>query len=372
LYTQCSRYIFSVEPSEEWLDLDEFKSTFLQFFNSIRCSRCQSLLLEPCVPKKNHLSCNHRVCLECVGRKKASNINCKLCNDFALYEKNQPVKVLMRCFQDLCELVKDSWIYEYMQRHTNHDTGQEEDEPNLFEIIESGINYGKSETPPAIIIDETSSEESSSSSVIIKDEPIAVPCAVPQTFSSNLSSLAPASSNAGLHSVQSQLVTVAAAALAEPVVVQPPPPSYNLIQPPLPIAVTTSSPSIVAVSQIVQYHQPQLLAEPSTSKLIAATTTMATSIMKSTASFTYPSPMKIASSPITTKSIVVPPMKIATFSSAPQPNAQSTIYSVINTGSGNKLTLKRKPPEEILSPVQEMKTATTYNVSYTRLFIKSF
>jgi zinc RING finger of MSL2 len=317
-YVKLSRLVFNVEPSEVWEDCDEFEDELRGLYQSILCKNCGKLLIDPVVPKKHHFSCQHRVCLDCIGKKHSTPTNCQMCSDYTLFEKSHQTKLLLRCFQELCELVHTSWIHDYIQRRTNHDTGQKET-PSLIEIIDAGMNYGR----VSIVLDETSSDENSSSSDASKEPAFIVPF-TSQIFP-NISPLSPVKSIAG--TVQSS------ASSSE---------QFTIISDPvIPIVVPTPpTEAASAVPQIVQY-QPQIVQSqiPSTSKL--------TPNIQQPSYIRYPPP----------------PMKIqTTFSSPPTP----TIYSVMYTGSGNKITLKRKPPDESLAvaPV----TTNSNNVSSVEMF----
>lgn len=331
LYVKCSRLVFNVEPSEVWEDCEEFEGSLRHLYESILCKSCNSILSDPVIPKKHHFSCQHRVCLDCIGKKRSTPINCKMCCDYTLFEKSHQTKLLIKCFKELCELVQSSWIYDYIQRRTNHDTGQNE-RPSLIEIIEAGMNYGQ----VSIVLDDTSSDENSNSSNASKEPLHPVPYTT-QIFP-NISPLSPVKLfTAPLHSPSDQFTII-----SDPVIPQ----TTSLAS--LPIV---SSPTLTVVPQIVQYQSHVAQSQiPSTSKLTSNQHQQLT-----TASYKYPSPMRITSlastSPLGSKPIMTP-MKIqSTFSST-----TPTIYSVY-TGSGNKITLKRRPPDEIVS------VSTSNNVS---------
>ena len=326
LYVKCSRLVFNVEPSEVWDDFNEFDGILRKLYESVLCKACESILCEPVIPKKHHFSCQHRVCLDCIGKKRSTPINCKMCCDYTLFEKSHQTKLLIRCFQELCELVHTSWIYDYIQRRTNHDTGQS-DKLNLIEIIDAGMNYGQ----VSIVLDETSSDENSNSSDATK-EPLHSVSYSKQAFP-NISPLSPVNSFAG--TVQSpESFTI----ISEPVI--------PLTSPPIALPVVSTP-----VPQIVQYQPPIVQSQiPSTSKLTAN--------QHPTASFIkYPAPIRMttlaSTTPLGTKPIMTP-MKIQSTFSSNTP----TIYSVY-TGSGNKITLKRKPPDDNIVPV-----STNNNVSF--------
>lgn len=343
LYIKCSRLVLNVEPSEVWDDCEEFERDLRQLYESVLCRNCGNLLIEPVTPKKQHFSCQHRVCLDCIGKKRSAPSNCRMCSDYTLFEKSHSTKLLIRCFQELCELVRSSWIYDYLQRRTNHDTGQRE-APSLIEIINTGMNYGQI----SIVIDETSSDENSNSSDASK-EPLQSISYSSQVFP-NISPLSPVKLSSGTVQSSPEQFTI----ISEPVI-----PLTNQVAA-LPVI---SAPSLVTVPQIVQY-QPQI---PSTSKLTPnQQQATAANFIK------YPSPMRMttvaSTAPMGSKPIMAP-MKIQqqTFSS-PTP----TIYSVMYTGSGNKITLKRKPPEDTALPVSPNKVNFLFMSSIRLLLITTF
>lgn len=308
LYVKLSRLVFSVDPTEKWEDYDEFEEDFMQLYNSILCASCNKLLLTPVIPKKNHFSCQHRVCLDCIGRKRSSYVDCQMCNDYTLFEKSSSTKLVLDCFQELCELIHGSWIYEYIKKHQLKKDSSGKD-TNLIEVIESGMNYGK----VSIVIDDTSSDESSCSSesvveLIAQSTPLKSHKQIPEK-----SSPSPVKTCTNL--VQS---TPEQISINEPVIT-----AVSTPQPPRP--------------PLVQFSvQSQM---PSTSKLLPSSSS-SMSNQQSFIKYASHQPVRLAS-PV--KSIMTP-MKLQTAPSTPQ------IYSVMYTGTGNKITLKRKPPEEASPP----------------------
>lgn len=325
LYVKCSRLVFNVEPSEVWEDCEEFEDELRKLYLSILCKSCESLLIDPVIPKKHHFSCQHRVCLDCIGKKRTTPTNCKMCSDYTLFEKSNQTKLLLRCFQELCELVQSSWIYDYIQRRTNHDTGQKLS-PSLIEIIDAGINYGR---VSIVLLDDTSSDENSSSSDASKEPLHAVPYSSP--VFPNMSPLSPVKPCAGIVQSPQEQFTI----IPDPVI-------------PIPALPMVASPPLVSVPQIVQYQSQIVQSQiPSTSKLTPNHQQQSASFIK------YPSPMRMTSpSSLVNKPLV--PMKIQSTFSSPTP----TIYSVMYTGSGNKITLKRKPPDDAVVPVSVCNTVS--------------
>jgi hypothetical protein len=356
-YISCARFVFSVEPtepSEDWEEYDDFCSKLREFYESILCIHCNRLLKDPCTPKKQHFSCQHRVCLDCIGKSRQTTTpNCKMCRDFTLFEKSTQTKLILGLYQELCELIKGSWIYDYIQQRMSLDTGQAS-RVSLVEIIEKGINYGRN---MSIIVDDSSSSSSSSpqssgdensNSSDTKQQPIERPPTVPfssQTFP-KISPLPPVSpkistnSNSNSISVQSpEQITTPPAAAALPIEPMPAA-AASIATPSLPIVSSTS----MTVPHIVQYSSPIVVQSQHPSTSAIKQTAPSHQLLKTSPFISHvpmrvkPPPMTQATTPMNTKSIMSP-MKI-------QQSAPPTIYSVMYTGSGNKITLKRKTPDE--------------------------
>lgn len=347
-YVACTRLVFSVEPSEpseNWDEFEEFEEKLCKFYESLKCKFCGNLLIDPCAPKKQHISCQHRVCLECIGKNRLTVTNCKMCRDFTLFEKSNQTKLVLRLFQELCELIKGSWIYDYIQRRTKPDTGQRE-KLNLTEIIENGINYGQ--TP--IVLDDSSSssdipssgDENDSNSSMVKESPpsqtVPYSSQALTTFPS-ISPLAPISPQI----VQSPEPTYTTTILPEPQ-------SFPIISPTTVTVTPQVSPQIV--SQIVTQYPvipppppppaplpshiaTQQIQLPSTSSKISTPQVNPQPLLKTPSFVPQVSPLRVK--PIQSVKSIMSPMKIQ---QAP------TIYSVMYTGSGNKITLKRKTPSD--------------------------
>lgn len=343
LYIQCSRLVFSVEKCEVWNDYDDFKTNFISLFENLCCISCTKLIRDPCSPKRKNLtSCHHRVCLECIGKKRPSQISsCKMCTDYTLFEKDQSIKLVLICLKDLCEYIKQSWIYDYIQKQPQSDSVDcvnSELLVNILQMIEMGANYGK-----------TSEIKKELINIVVNKQSVSVPYSS-QTFPciSPLSPVSPIISN-----VQSPTPEVCHIAEITPVI--PLKTSINLI--PQTTIVSTPQTVTVTLPQLFQFHQqPTITSIPGPSKIthlpINANNTSA--IVKTSPNIIkYQSPpikmTAISQSPtsITTKNTIAP-LKIQYSSALTSPTvvSQPQIYSVMYTGSGNKITLKRKPPEE--------------------------
>jgi zinc RING finger of MSL2 len=371
-YISCARLVFSVEPTEPnelWDEFSEFEEKLREFYESLLCKNCSQVLTDPCYPKKNHFSCQHRVCLDCIGKNRSTLTNCKMCSDFTLFEKSNQTKLIIKLFQELCELIKGSWIYDYIQRRTNYDTGQSSG-PTLVEIIEYGVNYGRISI---VVEDDTSSDENSNSSVAKQQSPQSVPYNS-QTFP-NLSPLSPASpNNIPTQIVQSpeQFTLLPVEPIqALPIVSSSPSPP----QPPHTLPVLANN---TAVSQLIQYQAPIVqsqLAPPSTSKYSAPSQPP---LLKQSSFISQHVPMRHVTPqpPMTTHNVTKSIMSPIKIQQQQQHQQQApTIYSVMYTGSGNKITLKRKTTDETVASADVKSTNNNVSGFHTNLcsiFIQLF
>lgn len=394
-YINLGRIVFSAEPAEPnevWDEFEEFEEKLREFYENLLCKNCKQLLNDPCTPKKQHFSCHHRVCLDCIGKNRSTTtVNCKMCRDFTLFEKSNQTKLVLRLYNELCELIKGSWIYDYIQRRTNHDTGQE-NSVNLIDMIEYGVNYGRSTTMIQDSNDSpttsSSSDENSNSSsvmkpiqnIIIKKEksPQVVPYTYhPQTVFPTISPLPPCSPipSTIVQSPDQFPMQEIIPMLESPQIPQTPPIITVTTASPAPII--SSSPNITQISQIVQYSAPTFVQSSiptiqSTKSQMQqhqqlpvpnqqSSSSTSTQLLK-TSQFISHVPMRVksiaqsASTQINTTKSIMSPMKIQ--QTAP------TIYSVMYTGSGNKITLKRKAPDDNASiPITSDLSASSNNVS---------
>ncbi|KAL7042896.1 hypothetical protein ACKWTF_001327 [Chironomus riparius] len=386
-YINLARIVFSAEPAEPnevWDEFEEFEEKLREFYENLLCKNCKQLLNDPVTPKKQHLSCHHRVCLDCIGKNRSTTLNCKMCRDFTLFEKSSQTKLVLRLYNELCELIKGSWIYDYIQRRTNHDTGQE----SLVNIIEYGVNYGRSSCNTAMIQDDSpttssSSDDNSNSSsvmkpiqnIIIKKEksPQVVPYTYhPQTFPT-ISPLPPYSPiSTTIVQSPEQFHTQEIIPIAEsPQIPKTPPIITVTTQSPAPTTTFSPSPNITQISQIVQYSAPTIVQSsiPTiTSKpqiqpqQLPVPNQQSSSSLLKTSQFISHVPMRVKSiaqqapTQINTTKSIMSPMKIQ--QTAP------TIYSVMYTGSGNKITLKRKAPDDNASiPITSDLSASSNNTT---------
>lgn len=327
-YVDLARIVFSESKNEVWDEFEEFEEKLREFYESLLCKNCKNLIIEPCSPKKisknQHFSCNHRVCLDCIGKNRTTTLNCKLCRDFTLFEKSSQTKIVLKLFKEMCELIKTCWIYDYIQ---NHDTGQE-NSISLTELIENGINYGRTSSnnivsiPDDSMSTESSDDENSNSSLIkpinIKNEEKS-PQSVPyqqQTFPT-ISPLPPYSS-----------------------------PNPAVLQSPEPFALQEVVPSIQTLPT------PQIMPTLAPNNKINTISTPPPPIspLLKASPFMSHAPMRVKS--------IMSPMKIQQQQAAPK------IYSVMYTGSG-KITLKRKAPDDDNSniPITTDLSSTSNNVS---------
>jgi hypothetical protein len=241
-----------------------------------------------------------------------------MCNDYTLFEKSSSTKLVLDCFQELCELIHSSWIYEYMKKHrSKRDISQPV--TSLIEVIESGMNYGK----VSILIDDTSSDESSCSSESVELVSTS-PLLAQKIPEKSPPSPVKATCTNLVQSTPEQISIVS----NEPVItVSTPSRTPTLVQFPVQSQMPSTSKLLPPQNQHQQQQQNFIKYPPTQQQ----------------------QPVRLAS-PV--KSIMTP-MKLQAAPSTPQ------IYSVMYTGSGNKITLKRKPPEDASPPSTPLPAITS-------------
>ena len=351
-YVACTRIVFSVEPlelSDNWEEFDEFQEKLQLLWESLRCNQCKQLLIDPCVPKKQHVSCQHQVCLDCIGKNRLMAPNCKMCRDFTLFEKSNQTKLVLTLFQELCGLIKESWIYDYIQRRAKPDTGQCK-LLNLTDIIESGINYGQI---PIIVDDSSSSNPSptpsssgneNSNSSMAKESSTVPYCKEICTSFPSISPLPPISPKP-VQSIQPQVSAFNAIFSGKNQ-------SFQAVSPPSVVSTQISTQN--ASSTVTQYaviQEPPSSQAPAEQQIVPSTS--------KSISNQPPLPKAPSFVPQVTPLRVKPVQSVKSIMSP-------TIYSVMYTGSGNKITLKRKTQnDEQIEPARNI--ANNNEVSFHTL-----
>lgn len=77
--------------------------------NSLSCVVCSNLLVDPQSPSTGR--CNHHICKKCKGGRKKLKPACTWCRNCMDYNENKSLKILLQCYQRMCQHLTESPIY---------------------------------------------------------------------------------------------------------------------------------------------------------------------------------------------------------------------------------------------------------------------
>jgi hypothetical protein len=345
LYLKVSRLIFG---SAE-IPFSQTLECLKELSQSLKCNFCQNLLKNPCYDDIK----KHFVCGECLGNQKPQ---------YHL-EKNTQIKLLLNCYKDLCEYIKTSWLdANQKEKHENVVAPEANRDQELLNIVNPTVNYlSVPEEPEPVINDEyspTSEEPEEEEESIIDQIPVPIAAPLPE-----ITPLPPPE-------VQSVDPTPIKAQLKVPEIDQTPlgisqnPNIITLIPPPQIIQQPISmAPSIISSSipqQIPVPAGPTIVQYPPHSqqqKKITITPNTFNSSLTGKPLSTYLETKATKNATVAPIKITLPTPRVSSspssdnspFSTA---SPSRTIYSVMYTGSGNKITLKRRTTSDGIDQAQ--------------------
>uniref|UniRef100_UPI003AAADB68 E3 ubiquitin-protein ligase MSL2a n=1 Tax=Centroberyx gerrardi TaxID=166262 RepID=UPI003AAADB68 len=105
LYVSASRAVLQCDPRQPQTFAEMYK--LLPFFRqSLACLVCGKLLQDPIAPTNSE--CQHYVCLGCKGQKMQMKPACSWCKDYACFQENKQLSLLVQCYRRLCLYVTHS------------------------------------------------------------------------------------------------------------------------------------------------------------------------------------------------------------------------------------------------------------------------
>jgi male-specific lethal 2 len=110
LYITTSRLVF--QNSEQ--NAQDLYRLLPYLRQSLCCVVCRNLLLEPYTPLETN--CQHHVCKQCVGERKKLKPTCAGCKDYAKYDENTQLRILLQCYKNLCEYVKSQPMFQELKQ----------------------------------------------------------------------------------------------------------------------------------------------------------------------------------------------------------------------------------------------------------------
>lgn len=310
LYVSASRLLFNQSDSDNanYSDLYRLVPYLRQ---SLSCTVCANLLVEPYSPEV----CQHHVCRQCIGGRKNLKPTCSSCRSYHNYHANAQLRILLQCYKSLCNyILATPNVYSCMHKYVHVDSianGTTEAPQNLAELIDEGAQFH---------------DEYKSNSGLPKSKISILPC----IFTSASSSVSTSQNPSGSGLINTKKTTFSKATSLGPANDT----SFVHTSSAQPICVTSVASSSASAS--------------SSSSAVAAAAAMP---MQSTLK---PSDIAISvfNNPTITKNT---PIKTVSNGSA--------MYSVLYTGSGSKITIKRKTDDNnIFTPANTMSSKEVYDI----------
>jgi len=167
-YVSTSRVVLQGDPeaAQTWQDLYR---TLPILRNSLSCTVCESLLVEPYTPEDT--DCEHHVCKGCKGGSKVMKPACSWCKDYSKYYENVQLRILIQNYKKLCGLIKITRLWNVIQN-------QGEQGQNIVDIVreseggklKSNLSLAVTRPPPSeeenIIMSPESSVREESSELV--------------------------------------------------------------------------------------------------------------------------------------------------------------------------------------------------------------
>lgn len=294
LYVSASRLLFNQSDSDNanYSDLYRLVPYLRQ---SLSCTVCANLLVEPYSPE----ICQHHVCRQCIGGRKNLKPTCSSCRTYHNYHANTQLRILLQCYKSLCNyILATPNVYSSMHKYVHVDAianGTTEVPQNLAELIDEGAQFH---------------DEYKSNSGLPKSKISILPC----IFTSASSSVTTSQNPSGSGLINTKKTT------------------FNKTTPSLAATANdTNTPTFVRTTSAQPICITSVASSSTAAQVIAAGSKSSAALpMQSTLK---PSDIAISvfNNPTITKNT---PIKTVSNGSA--------MYSVLYTGSGSKITIKRK------------------------------
>lgn len=139
LYVSASRLLFQSDTEHaNYTDLYRLVPYLRQ---SLSCTVCANLLVEPYSPQD---MCQHHVCRGCIGGRKNLKPTCVSCKNYQCYQPNSQMRILLQCYKNLCKyILATPAVYDSMHRyvHVEASSNSGTDAHNLAELIDEGAQF---------------------------------------------------------------------------------------------------------------------------------------------------------------------------------------------------------------------------------------
>ncbi|XP_027860555.1 E3 ubiquitin-protein ligase MSL2b [Xiphophorus couchianus] len=141
LYVSASRSVLQCDPGDP-RELAELCKVLPFFRQSLSCLVCGNLLQDPIAPTNS--SCQHYVCRGCKGQRMQLKPSCSWCKDYACFEENRQLSLLVRCYRKLCLYITQSPLAPHLSSAAG-------DSPDLQAILEEGLALAESEPESEVV-----------------------------------------------------------------------------------------------------------------------------------------------------------------------------------------------------------------------------
>uniref|UniRef100_A0A1A7WGF3 E3 ubiquitin-protein ligase MSL2 n=1 Tax=Iconisemion striatum TaxID=60296 RepID=A0A1A7WGF3_9TELE len=143
LYVSVSRSVLQCDPRDP-RDLAELCKLLPFFRQSLSCLVCGNLLQDPIAPTNS--SCQHYVCRGCKGQRMQLKPSCSWCKDYARFQENKQLSLLVHCYRKLCLYITQSPLAPHIACAAG-------DSPDLQAILNEGLTLAESEPELEDVLD---------------------------------------------------------------------------------------------------------------------------------------------------------------------------------------------------------------------------
>lgn len=298
LYVSASRLLFQSDTENP--NYTDLYRLVPYLRQSLSCSVCANLLVEPYSPQE---VCQHHVCRNCIGGRKNLKPTCSSCKNYHNYQANTQLRILLQCYKSLCNyILATPIVYSSMHNYVHVDafSNGNTEAHNLAELIDEGAQFH---------------DEYKSNSGLSKSAFSILPCIFTTTSMSN---------NSQNHSTNVNVIA-------------------NNSKPTI-INTTASSSSSNQINVTPKIEHPTFV------RSVVQTTNSVPSV-SSTSERKNENTITVVASPNLIKN---QPIKTVSNGTA--------LYSVLYTGTGNKITIKRKTDDNNFNTAKTMSTRDMINI----------
>ncbi|XP_031632366.1 E3 ubiquitin-protein ligase MSL2 [Contarinia nasturtii] len=141
LYVSASRLLFNQSDTDNPNYSDLYR-LIPYLRQSLSCTVCANLLIEPYTAENS--ICQHHVCKRCIGGRKNLKPTCLTCKNYHNYQANTQLRILLQCYNQLCNyILATPSVYNSMHNYVHVDafSNGNNEAQNLAELIDEGAQF---------------------------------------------------------------------------------------------------------------------------------------------------------------------------------------------------------------------------------------